>query len=162
MKSLLLFLILASAAPAANRALLDFRAARRAEKAGDTLQAYLLSARAAALDARNPQYAAYKNALQTRAAMALQAQVEPAVPSPPPLAQSLAALDLTPSEMAEAAAAIEPPRLRPSSQRKSFDIRGDARMVFEQVASAYGIQVTFDGDFQSVPPFLFRMDNLTQ
>ena len=49
------------------------------------------------------------------------------------------------------------PRLAPSTAKKSFDIKGDARTIFEKVAEAYGLLVVFEADYQTPPPFTFRM-----
>src|SRR5579864_822220 len=57
---------LCAASDAAER---YYKAGERAQKAGDTLRAYLLYARAAQLDPLNPSYAARRMALQTAAAL---------------------------------------------------------------------------------------------
>ena len=54
---------------------------------------------------------------------------------------------------------LPPPQLAPSNERKTFNLKGDARAIFDQVAAAYGFQVVFEADYQSPPPFSFRMDD---
>ena len=38
------------------------------------------------------------------------------------------------------------PRANPRKEKHSFRLQGDTRMIYEQVAAAYGIKVTFDAD----------------
>ena len=64
---------------------------------------------------------------------------------------------LTGGEILEAREALPPTALAASPERKSFDLKGDARMIFETVAGAYGLQVIFDREYQSPAPFTFRM-----
>jgi general secretion pathway protein D len=143
---------------AANRASADYAAARRAEKAGDVFQAYLLAARAAARDRTNAGLGAYRDALQTRvAASEQQLAAEP----PAPATSVIPATELSPGELAEAAEAAPPPHLNLPDERKSFNLRGDARAAFEQVSAAFGFQVVFESDYQSVPPFRFQMEDVT-
>ena len=59
--------------------------------------------------------------------------------------------------MLEARQGLPPPRLAGSSEKKSFDLKGDARDIFENVAGAYGLLVVFESDYQSPPHFTFRM-----
>ena len=41
------------------------------------------------------------------------------------------------------------PRLKPRSQKQNFNLRGDTRSVYEQVAAAFGVRVIFDPDLVS-------------
>ena len=41
------------------------------------------------------------------------------------------------------------PRLKPQPGRRNFDLRGDTRSAYEQVAHAFGVKVTFDPDVVS-------------
>jgi type II secretory pathway component GspD/PulD (secretin) len=43
------------------------------------------------------------------------------------------------------------PRARPKAGEKNFDIRGDTRTAYEEVASAFGISVAFDPDLIARP-----------
>lgn len=54
-----------------------YRAAQRAEKRGDTLNAYLLYARASALEPANLEFAFHKNALQAKAVLTAETSLEP-------------------------------------------------------------------------------------
>jgi general secretion pathway protein D len=170
-------------AQAPAEALRLYRAAQRSERAGDTLHAYLLYARAAALDPANVEYAFRKNALQAKAMLTSETRLEPDPALEPvpaddtdadepvpaggdPKASETAALllagELSPAEISEARDALPPVRLTNPGARKSFDVvRGEARAVIEQVATAYGIQAIFEPDYQGPPPFNFRVTNLS-
>jgi tetratricopeptide (TPR) repeat protein len=41
------------------------------------------------------------------------------------------------------------PQLKPRAEKRSFDLRGDTRTAYEQVAGAFGIKATFDPDVVS-------------
>ncbi len=131
-----------------------YKAGLRAERAGDILHAYLLYRRAAALDPKNVQYAAKKEALRGLAAVSAREEL-----APDPAQQSAAEFPSTLSA-ADLREAMPPPRLAGSKEKKSFNLRGDARDIFEKVAAAYGIQVVFEQDYQAPPPFTFRMDDV--
>jgi len=135
-----------------------FKAGQKAERAGDNIHAYLLFARAAALDPKNPLYAAKKAALRGIAMASARESMgsDPAEAGTPPApAEPVSAIDLL-----EARQTIAPPRLQGAPGEKSFDLKGDARDIFEKVAGAYGIQIIFDPDYQSPPLFTFRLTNV--
>ncbi len=50
--------------------------------------------------------------------------------------------------------------LKASPDRKDLDFRGDSRLLFEQVAKSYGLDAVFDGDYQPIAPFRFRLDGV--
>ncbi len=156
-----------------------FRAAQRVQRSGDSFQAYQLYTRAAALDPSNAEYALHRNLLRDWAA--LSAQVSSVDSSGDASADSLGdATSASPGDEAEAAArritvegispsqasfgrpALPPPRLQDSAGKHSFDLRGTARPVLEQVAAAYGIQLQFEDGYQSPgSAFTFRMNDLS-
>ena len=46
----------------------------------------------------------------------------------------------------------QPPfELKAAPIHRDFDLRADARSLFEQVAKQYGLDVVFDGDYQPGP-----------
>lgn len=131
----------------------------KAERAGDILHAYLLFARAAALDPMNLNYAAHKQALQATAALSAHQDLGPELvgEAHPEAVQSA---NLTARDLLEVREGVAPPRLAPEPGKKSFDLKGDARMIFEKVAAAYGLLVVFEADYQSPPQFTFRIDDV--
>ncbi|MFM2125649.1 MAG: hypothetical protein RL328_2100, partial [Acidobacteriota bacterium] len=119
------------------------QAARQAEASGDTLNAFFLYGRAAAANPANLSLAVQNKFLGARL-------LQGAVPSMGALAsgdfaEQEAARVLTerisPSDAIEGEAALPPIRLKPSTERKSFDLRGTTALLLEQVGSAYGIEV---------------------
>jgi hypothetical protein len=135
-----------------------FEAGRRAEHAGDTLNALLLYARAASLEPANSLFAGKRATLQAKAAQNTFVQMAPSAQAG---SRALAPLvELSPIELQQAREALPPPRLRPRPGRKSFDLRGDARMIFEQVAEAFGFAVAFEPEYQSPPEFRFQVTDL--
>ena len=159
---ILLFLAAAAATPSAlgaDQARSYFDAAIRAQKAGDTLKAYLLAQRAAALEPQNLQFANLKTTLQVRANLPGETDAAPRSRFAASKADLVAIGEITPSEAIEAGESLEPPRLKRSSLKKTFDLRGEARTIIEQVAMAYGIQVVFGGDYQPPPAVTYRMSD---
>jgi Flp pilus assembly secretin CpaC len=51
------------------------------------------------------------------------------------------------------------PRLEPNNTTQSFRLQGDAKNIYEQVAAAYGIKVTFDPEFVA-RNVKFRFENV--
>jgi general secretion pathway protein D len=133
-----------------------FKAGQRAEKAGDTFHAFLLYSQAAALQPANADYAMRKAALQADAAMSATTRLDTSAPAH----EELSAEPLTDSEVVEARAAREPPRLKGTEGLKSFDFSGDPKTVIEKVMAAYGLLVVFEADYQMPPAFRFHIDNV--
>lgn len=139
-----------------------FKAGQKAEKAGDTLHAYLLYARAAVLDPANVTYASRTAALRAIATLSARSELGPDPAAPDDSAEPAEPVaSATPRDLLDAREALPPPQLTASPDRHSFDVKGDAQMIFERVAGAYGLQVIFEPDYQPPPPFTFRMDDAT-
>lgn len=149
-----------------------FRAAQRVQRSGDSFQAYQLYTQAAALAPSNVEYALHRNLLRDWAALSAQvlssddAPGDSALASPgdeaAAAARRIAVEGLSPSEAIAGRLALPAPRLQGSAGKHSFDLRGTARLVLEQVAAAYGIQLQFEDGYQSpVSAFTFRMNDLS-
>ena len=147
---------LASACLADDSTQTLFKAAQRAEKAGDTLQAYLLYAKAAALEPRNIEFAMKKAALQADAALSARVRIDDSLASTERFSGSDARANIL-----DARESRMPPRLRPAPGPKNFDLKGDPRQIFEKVMEAYGLLVVFEGDYQAPPPFTFRVNDVS-
>jgi len=148
-------LLVCAVAYAASDAERLFKAGERAEKAGDVLNAYLLYARAAALEPNNYQYVARKNTLKTLTALSARQELSPDPSKTDPLQQ----IDYNATQRVEAPDAAPPARLIGSGEKKSFDLKDDPRTIIEKVAAAYGIAAVFDSDYQPPPPFKFQLAN---
>ena len=152
-----ILIVCAVAAAGSDFAARLYQQGLRAERAGDYLHAYLLYSRAAALDPKNATFAGKKAAMRGIAMASKREEL-----GPDPAEKETAAAqpaELSAADLIEAREALPPPSLRGLPEKKTFDLRGDARDVFEKVASAYGLQIVFDSDFQSPPPFTFRMSD---
>jgi len=150
--------MLALAVRAEDEAARLYHDAERAERRGDVLEAYLLYARAAALDPGNLAIKDHRNKIA--ALVASNATVRDANNQPDP---DLAFLQLVESEGAgqvdEFGPAAPPPHLVPTPGKKSFDLRGDPPAVFQQVGQAFGIRMLFENNYTG-QPFTFRTGDL--
>ncbi len=154
----LVFLLMALAAVAlGDEASRLVQEARRAERQGDDLRAFGLYSRAAGMRPERGQYRRQAERLRGRAAHSLagMGRLEQAFGLDPAnaymaarLAAPPAAVDapLTAAEIREAEQLAEPLELRPGEGRRSFDLSGDARSIYEQVMRAWGLEVVFDAD----------------
>lgn len=142
-----------------------YELARKAEADGDSLNAFFLYGRAASTDPRNVLYGMQQRALQTR----LQQSAVPFISrdlsemtQEERMAARIATERLSPSEVIEGDPANAPMRLKPSTERHSFDLRGTPRPIIEEVLKAFGIEPIFEQDFQSTGTTTFRVENLTR
>jgi len=155
-----------AATPSAARL---YRDGRKAERAGDVVRAYLLYSQAAALDSHHPEYWARAQALRTRAAL----KAKPLPPSlgtlePSPATATPAAEELPPGfstsvsdqELAELGRLKPPPELSPVPGRRTLDLRGDARALFEQAARAFGLGIVFDTDYEAGRAVHLRLEDV--
>lgn len=130
-----------------------FKDGQRAEKKGDVVRAYLLYSQASAESPQNREYWLKSQALRIPATLASPPQAQPVTaPAAVPAGGTGEALALEP-------AALPPIELAASAERKSFDLRGDARSLFTQVARAYGLEAVFDSDYTPGAPVSFRLDD---
>lgn len=157
LRTLIVCLIASAICRASDVADSYFKAAQKAERAGDILNAYLLYARASALEPANATYAAKKTSLRLAAMQSSRSDVGP---DPARIEEAPSASEgLTAREVAESRHPLPVPELAAPAEKKSFDLKGDARTIFENVMEAYGVQVIFEADYQSPPPFTFRLND---
>ncbi len=134
-----------------------FHAAQRSEAAGDSLNAYLLYAHASALAPNNAEYLAQKMAMQARVMGSAISTVTEPTEEGERMAYRIETEELSPSDAIEGRRGVEPPRLRESAERFSFDLRGTARPLWEAVGEAFGITILFGPDYQSAAAMPFRV-----
>ncbi|MGJ5813152.1 type II secretion system protein GspD [Paludibaculum fermentans] len=163
-----------------------YKKARKAESKRDYAAAYLLASQAVAADPQKPEYWNFAQAVRSRALPNLKVGLDPLPVAAAPGVASAAVQEaegqpsggaakdagasgapegitfpeITESEIREARQIRPLPTLAGSSALKSFNLRGDAKRLFEQVFSAYGLNVVFDSDYQAGPPVLFRVENI--
>jgi hypothetical protein len=155
-----LYLILTCVPLAGQPSAFDlYEKGRDAEKAGHLAEAYLAYAQAAALEPGNRTYWQRSRSLRLRALLEA---------GKPPSAADLAALPeaAAPIPQASDQDRMEARQLLPSVELKAepflldFDLRGDSRKLFEEVAKAYGLGCVFDGEYQAVGPMRFAVTGM--
>ncbi len=129
---------------------------RAAEKAGHVVDAYLFYAQAFGLDPTNRTYWQHMQSVQKRAEAEGQvhdtaADLAGGLPAHPAYANATA------QDRLEARQPLPPTELEAAGGRQDFDLRGDSRQLFEEVAHAFGLDCVFDGDYTAVPAFRFRL-----
>jgi len=142
-----------------------YRQGRKAERAGEIVQAYLLYSEAAAKDPSRLEYRTRAQSLQIRAALKAHAMpardasgktsLEPAEVTPSPGFSTAIAEE----ELAELRRLRPPPELSAAPGVKTLDLSGDAKALFSQTAAAFGLGVAFDPDFDAGPPRRLHLDN---
>jgi general secretion pathway protein D len=136
---------------------------REAEKGGHMAQAYLLYSQAAAMEPKNQTYWLRSQAVKSRAA--LEAKLMPPLPeagSQPEAAALPEQQFEKPSarDLAEARQPLPPTELNAPPQTRDFDLRGDSRKLFEDVAHAFGLDCVFDGDYEATKAFRFQLQGV--
>jgi general secretion pathway protein D len=131
--------------------------AKKAEKAGNFSEAYLLYSQAALRKAVYHQkaMALESKALAAAAGAALPALKEDLAADPDPILASI-----SDREMQEARELLPPPILAGKPDRKSFQLKEDPIKLFELVAAQYGLQAIADPEYQGLTqPVRFEVQN---
>lgn len=142
-----------------------YKAARWSEAAGDSLNAFFLYGRSAALDPDHKGAAMQIQQLGQRllqGAMATSSSEDTALTREERMANRILVEQISPTEAIDSPDALPAARLNPSTERRSFDIRGTPRPVIEQIAREFGIQAIFDVDYQDSNPVTFKVSDVTR
>lgn len=134
--------------------------AKKAERAGDIVRAYLLYAEAAAADPANPSYWGHALALRTRASSAAKVappEVMGGEDTPDESVGDDLKLTITDRDLDDASAPQPPATLQALPDRKDLDLLGDAKILFERVAAEYGLRAVFEPDYQPGQPVRLRV-----
>lgn len=127
------------------------RAAKEAEQKDQVVRAYMLYSAACLRDPHNPSYCANRDALASAAKLLTKADIESA-----DISRDLADIEKEtgnpepPIEMAmrsdwERDEKLRPiPKLQPVQTAATFDIRGDEKSLYENVAKVFGLRAVFD------------------
>jgi general secretion pathway protein D len=134
--------------------------AQAAEKAGDYVRAYLLYARAAAINPKNRLAWNKSIALRTKAALAAKI-APPSLGSLPDDPAPLLSDVITAEDLRQVRELLPPPELQPDPGRKTLNLQGSARTLLEQVGKAYGLTIFFDADFQDIQNLKFNIEDAT-
>ncbi len=128
--------------------------ARKAEAAGNKVQAYIFYQRAAAEKPSDPELWAKMRSL-SKAVMPASVTLTPFEPVPAPEIK-LPGLEgqITTREVEEAERKLEGPPVLTAAKplRKSFHVRGDVKKLFEDLAQDYGLVAIFERELMSQPP----------
>jgi general secretion pathway protein D len=133
-----------------------FQDGEKAELAGQTSRAYQLYFEAATKDPTRPEY--WAKAMALRPQVNAGPQGSGLAPNPPsrPIDPALLGT-ITDRDLADARRPLPPTELKASSVRKDFDLRGDAKSLFEKVAQAFDLIVVFDSNYQSGQSIRFQL-----
>jgi len=137
-----------------------FKQGQKAEKNGEMAKAYLLYSEAAAMAPKNNAYWLKSQAVRTRAALQSKSSLPASAadslePDPEPQAP-----EITGQDMREARRPLPPVELAADPARKNLNLKSPPRILFDQVARIYGLDVVFDGDYPpTAPPISFQMDD---
>ena len=155
---------------------------RKAERQGDSAQAFVYYSQAMSADPGKSQYRQHAQSLApavlAQSTVTAQAGVKPPdffLPStqegmaPQPATPSHE-LDLSPEavfdsitarDLADARELLPPSELQAKPGPQNFDLEGDSKTLFEQAASRLGVKAVFDSDFKVLPHLRFRLDNVS-
>jgi general secretion pathway protein D len=142
---------------------------RRAERAGHMAEAYLLYTQAATMEPKNKTYWQRSQAVRTRAAMEAkvgEAPLPKVDTSAAPVDEEAADTPPEPLPVATATDRLEtrtllpPPELKAKAGLQSFDLRGDAKQIFEKVAAAFDLACIFDEDYAAAATIRFQLNDV--
>jgi general secretion pathway protein D len=135
-----------------------YQEARKAEREGRPVEAFTWYARAAGLKPAEAKYRLAIHRLQPRVIQALEAAA-PRAAEPAGAAVTVESEEVAEGEIGPAEQLAEPVQVRPREGPRSFHLEGDARTLYEVVASAYGVAAVFDPDLNPGPRVRFRMED---
>lgn len=136
--------------------------ARKAERTGRIVEAYLLYSQAIVLDPRNLEYRARAEALRARATLISREKLPPSgvvSEAQPGRARADNILPEATAEPTPPPVALPLPRLKPFDQKRTLDLRGDARALFLQAGRIFGLEPVFDSDYPPSPPVNFYLED---
>jgi hypothetical protein len=133
-----------------------YKDAQQAERAGQTARAYVLYAQAAAADPANLSYWERAQALRPIASLLKQTAPPDAGFSPDKIDPTLFGT-ITDHELDQARKPLPPPQLQATPGRQDFDLRGDSKALWEQVAGAFHLMVVFETQYQPTRTLRFQL-----
>ncbi len=131
--------------------------AEEAERNGEVLRAWSLYTHAAAMEPKNSRWAGKALALRTTAldeAKIVYQDRGGEIPLDPSLVRPI-----TDDELKEVERLLPPPAVKPTPGRRSVDLRGTSRTLWEQAMKACGLEAVFDGDYNLTDDIRLRLDD---
>src|SRR5579871_1719869 len=155
-RGLLCALAIACLAVGATKAEQLAEQAKKAEREGRLVQAYLLYAQAAAEDPTNFTYWERAQALRPNADLLDTTGSKLAdlkgVKTDPALFGSI-----PDAELEQARRPLPPIGLKAATEPRDYDVRGDSKSLWEQVAGMLHLRVLFDPDYRPTAPLRFQL-----
>ena len=145
--------------------------AAKAARKGDLTKAYLLYSHAYSLDPSNPDYGVRMHSLESLAKLDPNPKSQPKAgaekaDATPENSEGDDAVDktifreLTPQDAADARQPLPPAELTTTVLLEDFDLRGDTRSLYEQVAKKFGLLVVFDSEYTPSETVRFQMQQV--
>lgn len=133
-----------------------FRQAQKAEHDGQIVQAYVLYAEAAAADPTNIEYWSRAQALRPAASLRDASPAKLPTLAPEKMDRTLFG-KITAADIEEARQPLPPAKLEVEPGRRDYDLRGDSKALWEQVAAILHLKVLFDPDYRPTSSFRFQI-----
>lgn len=151
--------LLSFAALAASKAEQLFKQAEKAEREGQIVQAYLQYAEAAAADPNNLDYWQHALALRSQASLINASRTKLPDLAGSTFGNSDPALigRITDADIEQARKPLAPVRLNAPAERRDYDLNGDSKSLWEQLAAALHLNVVFDTQYQPTRPLRFQV-----
>lgn len=133
-----------------------FRQAEKAERDGQVVRAYVLYAEAAAADPANIEYWSRAQALRPAASL-----IDPTPPAAPVLSSDK--LDhtlfgkITDADLEQTRKLLGPIKLQAEPGRRNYDLQGDSKALWEQMAALLHLKVLFDTDYKPTKSIHFEL-----
>ncbi len=136
-----------------------FKDAQKAERAGQTTRAYVLYSEAAAADPTNVTYWERAQALRPMA-MLLKDAERPANKLPSDKIDPTLFGSITERDLDQARRPLPPPHLNAKPGVRNYDLKGDSKALWEQVAKTLDLAVIFDTQYQPSSNIRFQLDRV--
>jgi len=135
-----------------------FQQAQKAEHAGQIVRAYLLYAEAAAAEPGNLAYWERAQALRPMASLMKETPALPQDLAPEKVDRTLFG-SVTDQDLEQARKPLPPATLKAAPGRQDFNLKGDSKALWEQLAAAFHLMVVFDTAYQPVPALRLQLDS---
>ncbi len=142
---------------AASQAELLFEQGQKAERAGDPARAYVLYTQAAAADPGNLKYWSRAQALRPTAGLLEVPQAKRGDDLAPEKVDPTLFGHISDRELEEARRPLPPSQLKATPGRRDYDLRGDSKSLWEQVAAELHLGIIFDTQYQPTAPLHFEL-----
>ncbi len=135
-----------------------FEQAHKAERAGEVVRAYLLYSEAAAADPKNLTYLERMQALRPAASILGLPRDKPAEPPKTTLDRTIFGT-ISAHDLDEARRPLPPAELKAAAGRRDYDLRGDSKSLWQQMASTLNLKVVYDDAYQPTRPLRFELND---